>query len=286
MRSSRLALAIVFSASAARADGFALERLYPSAPGGGWIVMDDLGMHGGYGGAMSVTGGYARDPLAPTVTDEAFMSIGLALSYDRFRLYLDLTSPLAVKGSGPSEDIGNAPDLISDPRLGFDARLLGDAHDPFRMGLGAQIFFPNGTRADYVSDETMRAMFRLLFAGDIGKFAWAAHAGLHLRTQWEGPEFIFGVAAGVRLPIGEAKRWAFVVGPEIFGEAALRPAVGGSATGVEGLLGMRLERLAEDAPHLRFKFGIGPGFDPSFGTPSFRLVFSVELFAHTHAHEH
>lgn len=282
MRSSRLAFALVLGASTARADGFALERLYPSAPGGGWIVMDDLGMHGGYGGAMSLTGGYARDPLAPTVTDAAFMNIGLALSYDRLRLYLDLPSPLAVKGAGANEDIGNAPDLISDPRIGFDARLLGDAHDPFRMGLGAQIYFPNGTRADYVSDETMRAMFRLLFAGDIGKFAWAAHAGLHLRTQWDGPEFLFGAAAGVRLPLGVAKRWAFVVGPEIFGETALRHA----DTGVEGLLSMRLEGVAEDAPHLRFKFGVGPGFDPSFGTPSFRLVFSVELFAHTGAHEH
>jgi hypothetical protein len=291
MRSSRIACAIFFVASAARADGFALERLYPSAPGGGWIVMDDLGMHGGYGGAMSVSGGYARDPLAPIVTDEAFMNIGLALSYDRFRVYLDLPSPLAVKGQGAALDLGTAPDLIADARVGFDARLLGDAHDPFRMGLGAQIFFPNGTRADYVSDETMRAMFRLLFAGDIGKFTWAAHAGLHLRTQAAGPEFLFGAAVGVRLPIAE-KRWAFVVGPEIYGEAALHPSesasttFGGSTVGAEGLLSMRLERLAEDAPHLRFKLGFGPGFDPSFGSPSFRLVFSIELFAHTHAHEH
>ena len=278
MRSSKLALAIFFFAAASRADGFALERLYPSAPGGGWIVMDDLGMHGGLGGAMSLTGGYARGPLSPTVDDEAFMSIGLAASYNRFRVYLDLPSPLAVKGSGATMDIGNGPDLIADPRLGFDARLVGSARDPFRLGIGAQIYFPNGTRADWVSDETMRAMFRLLFAGDFGKFTWAAHAGLHLRTQFEGPEFLFGAAAGVRLPLGEAKRWAFVVGPEIFGETALRH----SATGVEGLLSMRVEGLAEDAPHLRFKLGFGPGFDPSFGTPSFRLVFSVELFAHAH----
>jgi len=285
MSSSKwLALAMLVAPSVAHADGFALERLYPSAPGGGWIVLDDLGMHGGYGGAMSVTGGYASNALAPTVTDSAFMNIGLAVSYDRFRLYLDLTSPLANKGSGPQQDIGNNPDLISDPRVGFDARLFGGAHDPFRFGIGAQIFFPNGTRADYVSDETMRAMFRLLFAGDIGKFTYAANAGLHLRTQWEGPEFLFGAAVGVRLPVGtDKKSWAFVLGPEIFGETALRH----SATGVEGLLSARLERVAEDhGPHLRFKVGLGPGFDPSFGTPSFRLVFSVELFAHTHAHEH
>lgn len=279
MRSSELlAVAIVLAASSARADGFALERFYPSAPGGGWFVMDDLGMHGGFGGAISLTGGYARDPLAPTVNDEAFMSIGLAASYERFRVSLDLPSPLAVKGAGATEDIGNAPDLISDTRFGFDARLAGGAHDPFRFGLGAQVFVPNGTRADYVSDETFRAMFRLLFAGDASRFTWAAHAGLHLRTQFEGPEFLFGAAAGARIPLGAAKRWSFVVGPEIFGETALRH----SATGVEGLLSMRVESVAEDTAHLRFKFGVGPGFDPAFGAPAFRLVFSIELFAHTH----
>jgi hypothetical protein len=274
----KLALVIVFAAPAARADGFALERLYSSAPGGGWIVMDDLGMHGGFGGAIALTGGYAHDPLAPIVTDEAFMNIGLAMSYDRFRVSLDLTSPLAVKGSGATADIGNEPDLISDARFGFDARLVGDAHDPFRLGLGAQIFVPNGTRADYVSDETFRAMFRLLFAGDAPYFTWAAHAGLHLRTQFEGPEFLFGVATGARIPLGKEKRYAFVIGPELFGETALRHA----ATGVEGLLSARIEGVAEDVPHLRVKIGAGAGLDPSFGTPAWRLVLSIELFAHTH----
>src|SRR5450432_4017894 len=46
-----------------RPQGFATERFYPSAPGAGWMVMDNLDMHGGLAGAIAVSGGYARDPL-------------------------------------------------------------------------------------------------------------------------------------------------------------------------------------------------------------------------------
>src|ERR1700682_2965892 len=43
--------------------GFAVERFYPSAAGGGWFVMDDLNIDGGFGGAVALTTGYARRPL-------------------------------------------------------------------------------------------------------------------------------------------------------------------------------------------------------------------------------
>ena len=65
------------SASAQQPTGFALERLYPSAPGGGWFVMDDLNIGGGLGGAVSLTSGYAHNPLA-TVSSEA-MELGRIL---------------------------------------------------------------------------------------------------------------------------------------------------------------------------------------------------------------
>src|SRR5260370_39812697 len=39
--------------------GFAVERFYPSAPGGGWFVMDALDLRGGLGGALALTTGYA-----------------------------------------------------------------------------------------------------------------------------------------------------------------------------------------------------------------------------------
>src|SRR5215475_13472065 len=46
--------------------GFAVERLYESAPGAGWFVMDDLDISGRLGGAVSLSSGYARNPLLIT----------------------------------------------------------------------------------------------------------------------------------------------------------------------------------------------------------------------------
>src|SRR5580700_8950117 len=66
--------------------GFAVERLYQSAPGGGWFVMDDLDISGRLGGAVELTSGYARNPLVITgpdgkqklvvVLQEAFVDFG------------------------------------------------------------------------------------------------------------------------------------------------------------------------------------------------------------------
>src|SRR5208283_1314318 len=109
MSNSRSAAAVallsaaLWSASAQAqqpAQGFALERFYPSAAGGGWFVMDDLDIHGGFGGAMALTLGYAHDPLVlssgtqhlAVVSDEALADIGLAATYDGFRLSLNLES--------------------------------------------------------------------------------------------------------------------------------------------------------------------------------------------------
>src|ERR1035438_2898827 len=82
-----------------QAQGFALERFYPSAPGGGWFVMDDLNISGGLGGAVSLGAGYSRNPLVISgssgsqrvalVSAESFVDIGVAATYDRYRLYLN-----------------------------------------------------------------------------------------------------------------------------------------------------------------------------------------------------
>src|ERR1700727_71684 len=89
--------------------GFAVERLYLSAPGAGWFVMDDLDISGRLGGAVSLTSGYARNPLVITdpvskqtlavVSEEAFLDIGAAVTYDRFRGYVNFPFPLVVNGT-------------------------------------------------------------------------------------------------------------------------------------------------------------------------------------------
>jgi hypothetical protein len=121
-----------------RPSGFAVERLYQSAPGGGWFVMDDLDMTGRLGGAASITSGYARNPLVITAPDgtqklavvsqEAFVDIGGSITHDRFRGYIDIPMPLLVTGTSgtlgpyqftaPSVTLGTNHDTVSDGRIG------------------------------------------------------------------------------------------------------------------------------------------------------------------------
>jgi hypothetical protein len=287
--------------------GFAVERFYPSAPGGGWFVMDALDMRGGLGGALELTTGYARNPLRVTdgsqhlavVSDQVFTDFGFAATYDRWRFYLNMDAPLLIKGQGgtvgsyqltaPSLDLGSHPDTLSDPRIGVDARILGGPGGPFRLGAGAQLLVPNGNRSDYDTDGTFRGMLRVLAAGDLGSFTYAAQLGVHIRPLDDAPapgsprgsELLFGAAAGARFPAGVfGPDTALVVGPEIYGETAFSSFFGTTATGLEGLMTGRLEGTADRGLQVRVKAGAGGGLDPHFGAPEWRVVLGVELFDH------
>ena len=312
-----VATSLAASSAAAQqpAQGFDLERLYTSAPGGGWFVMDSLDMHGKLGGAVNALVSYARNPLRITdgtqhlalVSDEAFLQLGFAATYDRYRLYFSFDSPLTVQGdsgtvggytfTAPSVDPSSSPDAISHARFGFDARILGDSTSAFRLGLGAQLWVPGGApgalRSNYLSDGppssslgSYNAMARVLFAGDVGFITYAGHLGLHLRQLNEsdvpgnpqGSEALFGAAAGAKISVCEACDKRLVVGPEVFGATALRSALDTNTTALEGLLTGRLEGTADDRPQLRFKLGIGGGLNPHFGAPEGRVVIGIELF--------
>jgi hypothetical protein len=281
--------------------GFAVERFYPSAPGGGWFVMDDVNISGGLGGAISLTTGYSRNPFVITgsggsqrlilVANEAFVDVGVAVTYDRFRVYVNIPVPLQVAGNSgtvgpfqvtaPSLNIAQNPDTISDSRVGFDMRLLGKPGGLFRLGAGAQLIIPSGNRADYVTDGRYGGMFRLLPAGDVGRFSYAGQFGLHIRPAEglllpgtpNGNELLFGASAGRKF--SGRSRWAVIIGPEFFGETAVHSSSNGQ-TGFEGLLTGRLEPTS-DRPHLRVKLGIGHGIVQHFGAPEWRILAGVEL---------
>jgi hypothetical protein len=230
------------------------------------------------------------------VSDEAFADFGFAATFDRWRLYLNFDMPLVIGGqsgtlagyqfAAPSLDPGSNPDTMSDVRMGFDARLLGEPKDAFRLGAGAQLFVPNGRRADYDTDGTYRAMGRILFAGDVGLLTYAGHLGVHVRplddstapASPQGSEVLFGLAAGAKLPLAGAT--SFVVGPEVYGASALRSLFGSNETALEALFTGRLEGTADDGPQLRARFGVGAGINEHFGAPEWRLVFGIELFDH------
>jgi hypothetical protein len=279
-----------------QAQGFALERLLLAPPGNAWLVMDDLAHPAGLGGAASFSVGYARSPLEVTSRDgtkrvtvvehEALSSVGLAVTYHRFRLHVRFASPLYVAGqsgtvdgwsyTAPVANLEQRPDSINDVRLGIDARLLGGPTDPLRLGASLELIFPSGFRYDYLTDGTYRGIARVLAAGGSGWFRWASQVGVHIRPLDEpspgsprGSELLFGVAGGAQLPAGAG---SFLIGPEIHGATPFRAFLGSGTTALEALL-----TAGYRAPFpLRVKAGLGAGIDPQFGAPSWRAVLQFE----------
>lgn len=279
--------------------GFAVERFYPSSPGGGWFVMDDLNIGSGLGATAELISSYAREPLEITsanspslavVSNLAVMDVGVAATYRRYRVYLNFPMPVLVSGnsgvlgpyqwSAPSVSLGTNPDTISDLRLGFDMRFLGKPGDLLRLGLGAQAIFPTGNRTDYLSDGRYRGMLRFLAAGDAGTFSYASQFGIHVRTLNDAPvpdspngnEFLFGASAGRTLNTHTG--WRMVLGPEIYGETAFASFFSRQQTGVEGLMTVRLEQTDKES-NLRLKIGVGHGLVQQFGAPEWRIAAAV-----------
>ena len=258
---------------------------------------------------MAVSLGYAHNPLRirssddtqrlAVVSDQGSAKFGFAATYDRWRVYLDMTMPLVNKGdggtvgayqfAGPRVDLGSNPDTLSDARIGVDARLLGSPKSPFRLGASAQLFIPNGKREEYDTDGSYRAMGRALVAGDVGLFTYAGQLGVHVRPLDDSPapgspkgsELLFGGAAGVKMPICTGGTTALIVGPEIYGATAFQSFLGGTGTALEGLLTGRLEGTADDGPQVRVKLGTGAGLNQRFGAAEWRLVFAIEVFDHS-----
>ena len=303
------------SAPAARAQqqaqGFAIERLVQSAPGAGWIAMDDLELKGGLGGAVGLTLGYAHGPLvidspgAPSlavVRHQTSAELAFAVTWDRFRLRASFSSPIYVAGQGgtaagfhftaPRANLEQTPDLISDAQVGVDARLLGEPRGAFRLGASAALIAPSGERADYLTDATYRGIARLLVAGDLGSLSYAGHAGVHLRPLDDGgvpgsprgPELLFGLAAGTAIPIktndtNDTK--ALKLGAEVFGASALQALFGAQTTALEALATARLDGPRTARSIVRFKLGAGAGLNARFGAPQWRVVGGVEFVGRT-----
>jgi hypothetical protein len=264
--------------------------------------MDDLGFPSSLAGVVALTTGYAHAPLRvrtddgsghlAVVRDEAITGFGFAASYERVRLYLNFDAPLLVTGhsgtaagwtfAAPDVGLGKHPDTLSDVRVGVDRRIVGGPGDAVRVGASAQLFVPNGMRADYVTDDTYRFMGRVLVAGEIGPATYAGHVGVHVRPHEtaspdgpRGSELLFGFAAGPRFaPQG----WpAIIVGPELFGETAFRGFVTSDATGLEALLTGRLEGAISPEVAWHLRAGFGAGLNPSFGAPAWRSIVSLEV---------
>ncbi len=293
-----LGLAGVSCPASAEPHGFALERLVQAPAGsGGWLT-DDLRQSGGLGGAVAASLGYAHRPLrvaaVELVSAEALADLAVTISYDRFRFFASVASPLYLTGRGgtvngvelvpPNVTLENHPDSLADARLGVSARLLGAAGGAFRLGADAQLFVPTGAQEDFQSDGTLRSLIRVLVAGNTSAVDFAGALGVHLRPRGDaavpvgprGPELQLAASAGVRIAVA-GREGALRVGPELFAVTALRSAFAPETSGVEALLGARFEARREDGVRYRLKLGAGGGIAPAFGVPEWRVVAGVEL---------
>lgn len=262
----------------AQVSGFAIARFEPSERGSDWFVADSLDLRGKGRIAAGLVADWAYAPLDlrdPTsgrrtaITDQMFAHGGASvLFHDRYRFACDL--PLAFYRDGEKASVG-------DLRLASDVRLFGAFGGAFTGALGVQAHLPTGIRSRFTSDGTPRLTPRFAVAGDGAGFLYAASLGVAVRplaSDFEGralgSEALFTVAAGVRV------NDRFVFGPELYGSTVVTEASGPfrrRATPIELLVGGHLT-LAKD---WQVGSGIGPGLAAADGTPSMRVVLSIEF---------
>jgi outer membrane protein OmpA-like peptidoglycan-associated protein len=279
------AFALASSATRARAEGFELEHFEPSERGSDWFANESLDLRGNVRPAVGLVLDWAHRPLVVVspdgdtstalVENQVLAHLGGSLVLaDRFRVGIDLPIAFFEDGNGVPGISAPSSAAVGDLRLAGDVRLLGTYGDVFTLALGAQVWFPTGSRDGYVSDGTFRIQPRALVAGDIGPFTYAAKVAFEYRphdpdfgTSELGSTLLFSAAAGIR-----AFDRNLTIGPEIFGDTVVTSdAFSKRNTPFELLIGGHYQ-----AGEFKFGLGGGPGLTVGYGSPAFRFVGSAE----------
>jgi outer membrane protein OmpA-like peptidoglycan-associated protein len=200
--------------------------------------------------------------------------------WDRLRVGFDLPvyawqdghtgALMGTTYSSPSENIG-------DLRLGADARIYGVYGDPVTLAAGVQLFAPSGSRTDYTGDGVTRVEPRVLAAGKVQSFVYAAKVAFDYRALTDtfagsglGSDLLFGASAGV-----QTYEDRLVVGAELFGSTVVT-----SGQGPFKLANSPLELLFGGhlllAKQWHVGVGIGPGLTRAYGEPVLRALLSAE----------
>jgi hypothetical protein len=229
-------LFLALPSGAQTAPGFALDRYDPSERGSDWFVGESLYLRGHGRFALGVVGDWAHRPLVlymggdsiPIVRDQLFAHVGAnVVLWNRLRV--GASFPVLFWGAGEPAQVGamryedSNGTRAGDLRLGADVRVLGEYGSAFTLAGGVQAHLPTGSRDAYASDGKVRIRPRILAAGDIGPFAYAANVAFTYRALTDkvagqpfGSEVGFTASAGVRLLDKK-----LLVGPEIFGSTVV-----------------------------------------------------------------
>jgi len=191
------------------------------------------------------------------------------------RLVVAADMPLSLLMNGDTLGGGGGPSgaAAGDLRLSARVRLVGEARSPAVLSLGGHFFVPTGNKDKLAGEGKVHGMPVLVFSGETSQLAYAATAGVDIRSKRDfgtfqgGTQLFFGGAIGVLL----ADRM-LQLGPEIYGSTVM---VGSDSfkkptTNLEGILGLRV-RLADFV----LGAGVGPGFTKGVGTPTLRALLSL-----------
>ena len=213
----------------AQAQGFAVNRLQPSAPGEWFFAVD----HPWYSSTRWFAGGvslsYAHRALTTALPDGngvlvdraavdhlLLAHVDLAGSFlDRVRLTLSL--PITLQISGPLVERLGAGPAVGDVRIGAGVRVYQSVErDPFSLSLALEAFAPVGGEKNLAGDSQARVLPKVIAGGTIKQLRWAVSAGFLVR----GPSTLDSVLTGNEVQLALGVAWAnrartLHVGPEI-----------------------------------------------------------------------
>ncbi len=294
MMLSVVALTSLAGARAARAQqnqGFAIDRFDPANRGSDWFAADSLDLRGHGRLILGATADWANKPLvlyAPNgdeqqavIENQLFVHVGAdVLIGDRLRLGVNL--PIAAYQSGSGVTIGgiqyasNNDSALGDLRLSADLRLAGAYRGPVELAIGVAGYVPTGSEEAFTGDGKARVAPRLLLAGELGAFVYAARVGFTYRAHDAGfagaptgSEVFATGAAGLRI-IDER----MVIGPEVYGATNVTDGdafFSRRTTPFEVLFGVHYLAGA-----VRLGAGLGPGLTRGIGAPQFRGLLALE----------
>ena len=290
-----IALFALSGSASAQEGGYSLNRFDPSERGSEWFSQESLDLRGHVRPALGIVGDYAYKPLVlyanggddeavAIVRHQMFLHLGGSLVlWDRARFGVSL--PVAVMNNGDSGVLagqvvsGSEGASIGDLRLGGDVRLLGEYGEAFNLAAGLQLHLPTGDETAFTGDSKVRVVPRIMAAGDVGDFAYAAKLHFNYRAANDnvhgddyplGSEIGLGLAAGVRLLDKK-----LLLGPELYGATTV-------SDGGDGLFAERTTPLEViigghyTAGDWRLGLGAGPGLTRGAGSPKVRVLASVE----------
>jgi OOP family OmpA-OmpF porin len=274
-------------------DGFALNRYDPSERGSDWFAGDSMDMRGNVRGGFGIVGDYGYRPLVlyqegedsvAVVEHQLFTYVGGTLILWN-RLRLGLNFPLLVLSEGDDKTVDRkrystvGGVKAGDLRVGADIRLLGEYREPFSLAIGVKAHLPTGNKDAYASDGKVRVEPRIMAAGDIGVFVYAARVSFNYRALHGtltgatfGSEIGLGASAGLR--VLDKK---LVIGPEFVGATIVQKSSAvfkRATTPMELLFGAKF-RVGND---FIAGVGLGSGLTRGYGEPALRVLASIEWF--------